>query len=60
MEAIFTPEFFNTMLIVMAAVGLVVFISLYFVDAGAAFPKRFSPEKQVDCRPKRKYFGTGT
>ena len=34
MEAIFTPEFFNTMLIVMAAVGLVVFISLYFVDAG--------------------------
>lgn len=34
MEAIFTPDFFNTMLIVMAAVGLVVFISLYFVDAG--------------------------
>lgn len=34
MEAIFTPEFFNMMLIIMAAVGLVVFISLYFVDAG--------------------------
>ena len=34
MEAIFTPEFFNTMLIIMAVVGLVVFISLYFVDAG--------------------------
>ena len=30
----FTPEGFNIFLIVMAAVAAVVFVSLFFVDAG--------------------------
>ena len=34
MEHIYTLEFFNNLLFIMALVGLVVFIALYFVDAG--------------------------
>ncbi len=34
MENIYTLEFFNNLLFIMALVGLVVFIALYFVDAG--------------------------
>lgn len=34
MEHIYTLEFFNNFLFVMALVGLVVFITLFFVDAG--------------------------
>ncbi len=34
MEHIYTPEFFNDLLFVMFIVGLVVFVTLYFVDAG--------------------------
>lgn len=34
MEHVFSLEFFNNFLFVMALVGLVVFVALYFVDAG--------------------------
>ena len=34
MEKLYTIDFFNDLLFIMFIVGLVVFITLYFVDAG--------------------------